>query len=103
MARIGGDEFAVLVSTDLAPRAVKRRMARLLADLARPIEWRGRGLALGASAGMALAHDPHCYDAEALFCEADAALYAAKHAGRGVAMLGSRARHAAFRSPSTMD
>jgi diguanylate cyclase (GGDEF)-like protein/PAS domain S-box-containing protein len=87
VARIGGDEFAVLTPANLSPRALQRRVARMLVDVRRPIEWRGHRLACGASAGLALAEDPCRYDAEALSALADAALYGAKRAGRGLAMM----------------
>jgi diguanylate cyclase (GGDEF)-like protein/PAS domain S-box-containing protein len=88
VARIGGDEFAALTGIHLAPPALNARVTRLLIDLARPIDWRGHRLVLGASAGIAIADDPYCYDAEALFSIADRALYAAKTAGRGVVVVG---------------
>ncbi|WP_084454923.1 GGDEF domain-containing protein [Novosphingobium rosa] len=94
VARIGGDEFAVLTDASLAPFALERRVAHVLTDLGRPILWRGHRLAVGASAGLALADDPYRYDAEALFAIADEALYAAKAAGRGVMMSGSASRPA---------
>ena len=99
VARIGGDEFAVLTDARLAPFTLKRRVARALADLGRPIQWRGHHLAFGASAGMAVAEDPQRYDAGALFAIADEALYAAKAAGRGVMITGSATRPA-FRQAS---
>jgi diguanylate cyclase (GGDEF)-like protein/PAS domain S-box-containing protein len=88
VARIGGDEFAVLInaapSTVAMPlAALKRRMTRVLAELSRPIPWSRRVLTVGASAGIALTADPHRYDADALFTMADEALYASKAAGRG--------------------
>ena len=82
VARIGGDEFAVLADTNRSPRALERRVARLLANLGRPIVWRGHRLLVGASAGIAPVDDPYRYDAEALFAVADGALYAAKATGR---------------------
>jgi diguanylate cyclase (GGDEF)-like protein/PAS domain S-box-containing protein len=92
VARIGGDEFAVLTCADLPPLALERRVAQVLVDLARPIEWRGHRLSFGASAGIAPVDAPHVYDAEELFSIADGALYAAKTAGRGTMMTGHVAR-----------
>ncbi len=89
LARIGGDEFAILTGADLSPLALECQVARLLANLARPIEWRDHRLVLGASAGIALATDPYCYDADDLFAIADKALYAAKEAGRSAIMVGN--------------
>ena len=88
VARIGGDEFALLAGIGLSRFALERRVAQLLADIARPLDWRGHLLTVGASAGMALAADPHRYDAEELFAVADKALYAAKAAGRGTVRTG---------------
>lgn len=92
VARIGGDEFAVLTDVHISPSRLKRRVARLLTDLGRPTIWRDHFLVSGASAGIAPAIDPHAYDAEALFSIADEALYAAKTAGRGVVITGQASR-----------
>ena len=83
IARIGGDEFAVL----MPPRKVgapplEAQVARTLTHLSAPIAWRGQILDLGVSAGIAEAEDAMQYDAEALFAAADAALYTAKRSGR---------------------
>jgi len=88
VARIGGDEFAVLTGADLSPAMLEARVARLLAELNRPILWRGHRFAIGASGGMVLAENPHCYDAQALFAIADEALYAAKASGKGTMIMG---------------
>lgn len=82
VARIGGDEFAVLVDTRFSLPVLERRVARLLADLRRPVTWRGHRLVVGASAGIAPVDDPYRYNAEALSTIADRALYAAKASGR---------------------
>ncbi|MDB5705100.1 MAG: diguanylate cyclase [Sphingomonas bacterium] len=82
VARIGGDEFAVLIAPGREAAASQDRVARELVRLSAPIVWRGALLKVSASAGIAEAGDPLAYNAEALFAAADAALYAAKHAGR---------------------
>ena len=82
IARIGGDEFAVLVRAETLGAALELRLAAALADLRMPIAWAGEILRVGASAGIAVAGDAYGYDAEAMFAVADAALYAAKTAGR---------------------
>lgn len=86
MARIGGDEFAIVTAPGASAAAVERQVVRLLLQLSRPIGWCGQRLVLGASAGIAPVADPARYDAEALFAAADAALYGAKAAGRGVVL-----------------
>lgn len=82
IARIGGDEFAVLTAADRAASSLERLAEAQLARLAEPIAWRGELLAVSASAGIAVADDPYTYDAEHLFVMADAALYGAKRTGR---------------------
>lgn len=87
IARIGGDEFAVLVNVDRSPRALELAVERQLAMLAMPVFWQGRLLEIGASAGVAITDNPLHYDAEALFVAADTALYAAKRAGRNTSRI----------------
>jgi diguanylate cyclase (GGDEF)-like protein/PAS domain S-box-containing protein len=81
IARIGGDEFAVLLR-DPADERLSQRVAACLSRLTHPVPWKGRLLRLSASAGVAAAHDPWTYDADRMFSAADAALYEAKRAGR---------------------
>ena len=50
--------------------------------LCRPFFWNGLRLLVGASIGAALIERPHHRRIAELFAEADAALYAAKTAGR---------------------
>jgi len=82
VARIGGDEFAVLTPPGRTDARLDLRIERKLARLSAPILWQNDLLRVSASAGIAEARDPYSFDAEALFAAADAALYAAKHAGR---------------------
>jgi diguanylate cyclase (GGDEF)-like protein len=82
VARIGGDEFAVLTMPGSPVAPIEQQVERKLAHLSAPILWHGALLKVSASAGIAETGDPLAYDAEALFAAADAALYAAKRAGR---------------------
>ncbi|WP_336491248.1 GGDEF domain-containing protein [Methylobacterium nigriterrae] len=85
VARIGGDEFAVLVGAPLGRAGLAARLARAVRALGRPVFWDGTRLETGASIGAALAGGParrRAATPSALFAEADAALYAAKAAGR---------------------
>jgi diguanylate cyclase (GGDEF)-like protein len=81
VARMGGDEFAVIALGVGAERAVALA-ERLLAELCRPVAYAGCMLPLGASMGVAAA-PAHASDAEALQRAADLALYAVKRGGRG--------------------
>lgn len=78
-ARIGGDEFAVLLGPLPDSGLPERLAARLVAALAEPVHHAGLALQLGASVGIA--RQAGCEPAE-LFARADGALYAAKAAGR---------------------
>jgi diguanylate cyclase (GGDEF)-like protein len=79
VARIGGDEFAVLLP---APHTVIRAgtiAARIITALSQPSTRLARTVRLGASVGIA---PVHACTPEELFRCADVALYAAKAAGR---------------------
>lgn len=81
VARYGGDEFAMIAAGK--NREEFAAMAeRLHKHLSRPVEVEGLVLPGSFSIGMAVADD-RALDAPALIAEADAALYAAKDAGRG--------------------
>lgn len=82
VARMGGDEF-VLVVHDVADHEALRTMAeRLLKEICRPFEVLGHAVPLTVSAGLAIApHDGA--DLNELLANADLAMYAAKEAGRG--------------------
>jgi diguanylate cyclase (GGDEF)-like protein/PAS domain S-box-containing protein len=88
IARIGGDEFAVLLH-DPAGEQLSQRVAVCVSRLAHPISWKGRLLRVSASAGMAVSRDRWTYNPDSMFSAADAALYDAKRAGR------NRLHHAA--------
>ncbi|MGQ0653442.1 MAG: diguanylate cyclase domain-containing protein [Betaproteobacteria bacterium] len=80
MARIGGDEFVVLLE-DLKDAADAQRIAdKILLESQRPLQLAGRTVGVRASIGLAAAHGDA--DEAAWLARADAALYRAKHAGR---------------------
>jgi diguanylate cyclase (GGDEF)-like protein len=76
LARIGGDEFAVLLTGEQADEAsaVGRRLRGLLEA---PLEVEGLGLRLGTNIGIALA-PKHAADATGLSRRADVAMHLAK-------------------------
>ena len=76
VARIGGDEFAVLTGDG---RAAEALAGRIVAALGRPIEGADHVSQLGASVGIAFRAGA---SPGTLFARADTALYAAKAAGR---------------------
>lgn len=77
VARIGGDEFAVVLN-DLPDRdAVEAVRARVAAHVLEPFTWQGRALALAASVGFALTDDPD-ESVDDLLKRADTDMYARK-------------------------
>ncbi len=85
-ARVGGDEFVVVlgdVESELAALAVARRIGkRLSAD----VDYEGHTYATTSSVGVAIVA-PHLAGADAILAAADSAMYEAKRAGRGRCVL----------------
>ncbi len=82
VARIGGDEFVILLSHADEPEAYAALAQKLMTALAEPMRIAGHAIQVGASVGIA------CFPEDgagvvALMKHADAAMYAAKSAGRG--------------------
>jgi diguanylate cyclase (GGDEF)-like protein/PAS domain S-box-containing protein len=82
VARIGGDEFAVLVEGYESHSLLERVAERLISAVSEPIEVEGTMVQVGVSIGI-VAADATTADADALLSRADAAMYEAKAAGRG--------------------
>ncbi|HVF74452.1 MAG TPA: GGDEF domain-containing protein [Acidimicrobiales bacterium] len=80
-ARIGGDEFAVLVEEIVGEAEARYVAERLLSAMAAPFTIRGTQVVVGASAGIALGEPGTTM--EDLLLRADGAMYEAKAAGRG--------------------
>ena len=87
-ARIGGDEFAVLLEDVESTEQAVQVAEELLASLAQGCTVEGHQLFVSASIGIATSDEaPTC---EALFAAADTAGYVAKQAGRGRVQVFSR-------------
>ena len=80
VARIGGDEFTVLVEDVADPREATVVAERVLDTLANPFPVAGRELHVSGSIGIALAAPDA--DPEALIRDADVAMYRAKADGK---------------------
>jgi diguanylate cyclase (GGDEF)-like protein len=78
VARIGGDEFAVLLTDDPVP---EKAAQRIIEALGHPVELEGRSISAAASIGIARTGD-HRVSASDLIKQADIALYRAKADGR---------------------
>ena len=91
VARIGGDEFIVLLCPADRERAIDVA-ERIIAACARPLDvGTAAQVPAGASIGIALAPSDRGVDTETLLREADVALYEAKRDGRGCWRLASEA------------
>jgi diguanylate cyclase (GGDEF)-like protein len=81
VARVGGDEFVVLLSAPDSLEAVEGVVRRIIKTVGQPIEVDGRSVQVGCSIGIAL-YPRHGTDQDSLLHHADAAMYLAKAAGR---------------------
>jgi diguanylate cyclase (GGDEF)-like protein len=77
VARLGGDEFALLITDVVESASAVDVVDDLNREISRPIEMDGLTLAVGASAGIALA-PAHGNDVALLLQRADIAMYLAK-------------------------
>ena len=89
VARMGGDEFLVLLHDVGEASAALRVAEKLLESLCQPIYWRGEALPMNCSIGLAVFPD-HAIDQEGLIRAADAAMYRAKAEGRGQIRVASK-------------
>jgi diguanylate cyclase (GGDEF)-like protein len=78
-ARVGGDEFLLLVPGIGAPDAAAQLAQQLIEALAKPYRIEGREVGISCSVGIAL-YPEKCHPGK-LIARADAAMYAAKRAG----------------------
>lgn len=87
-ARIGGDEFIVLLASVEGADEPGQVARRIIEEISKPIQRGESRLTLGASIGIALYPD-HAQDALSLKRAADVAMYAVKKSGKnGIAYAG---------------
>ncbi|MES2682480.1 MAG: diguanylate cyclase [Pseudomonadota bacterium] len=82
IARVGGDEFAVLLTQPRDADEAARVAQRMVQRVAALTKIDGQAIEIGASIGIAL-HPQHGVDCEQLLASADRAMYRAKGAGKG--------------------
>lgn len=83
VARTGGDEFVIILSGATDPAKVGEIAARLIARIERPVPFQDQICQISASVGVALTCAYDVPRVARLIEDADHALYAAKHRGRG--------------------
>jgi len=81
VARVGGDEFLLLITNAGTPENVAQRARKIVDSLAQPFELEDRQVSIGCSIGIAFYPDNGQH--AKLVARADAAMYAAKRAGGG--------------------
>jgi diguanylate cyclase (GGDEF)-like protein len=82
VARMGGDEFAIIQGSLTEPTEITALAARLIETIDAPFDLDGHHVVVGASIGIAVA-PTDAADADQLLKNADMALYRAKAEGRG--------------------
>lgn len=85
VARVGGDEF-VVVLPGLSDTALLGQIARrIIEHLTHPIDFEGNPCRISASIGLTVSTFYHSPQPDRMLSDADDALYASKRAGRGQA------------------
>jgi diguanylate cyclase (GGDEF)-like protein len=102
LARMGGDEFALIQSRLEQPGDAIALAERLIAALQEPFELEGYHVTSGSSIGIAVAPDDGT-DGDSLLRRADMALYAAKAEGRGRFRLFERHMDAELQARRTLE
>jgi diguanylate cyclase (GGDEF)-like protein len=93
VARIGGDEFAVITTAAHDEAALQTIANRLVTALCAPYSIGNQTIVIGASIGIAIVHE-HIGAAADIMRHADMALYRAKNEGRNRACIYDTAMHA---------
>lgn len=81
LARVGGDEFAMVLPRLSHRNDATRVAGRLVRSLAEPLRVDGKKVRVGVSVGLATWPD-NGRDVDTLYLQADKAMYAAKRAGK---------------------
>lgn len=102
VARIGGDEFIAITDHLPLPASAELLATRMRAAFERPIEVEGNALNVDLCIGVA-AFPRDAHDAVSLLANADAALYRAKHEGRGAIRLFTSAMDQQLRDRRAME
>ncbi|MEO0380081.1 MAG: GGDEF domain-containing protein [Pseudomonadota bacterium] len=83
VARVGGDEFVIILPHASSQDVLQNIGQRIIDDLSRPMTYQGEVCKISASIGLSF-YDPHAPKSVAeVMDDADVALYASKDGGRG--------------------
>jgi|APEBP8051073178_1049388.scaffolds.fasta_scaffold00440_17 diguanylate cyclase (GGDEF)-like protein len=87
LARIGGDEFMLLLPGAADPARLTDIAQRIIDRVSEPMIYEGEVCRIAASVGITMSGFYQTPEAAVLMQDSDLALYAAKHAGRGCARM----------------
>lgn len=82
-ARVGGDEFVLLLRGVTSFDTLERLGRRIIAEIEHPLDMGGRSCHVSASVGIVVSGSYKSPDEDRLLRDADAASYDSKRAGRG--------------------
>lgn len=83
IARVGGDEFVMIFENLVDRHRLESIANKLISRIRRPILYKHQVCRVSISIGTLVSPEDEPADAERILQQADLALYAAKHAGRG--------------------
>jgi len=83
VARVGGDEFMILLRGPVEPSMIEALARRLIGRIEEPMPIDGVTCQISVSIGVTIAPENRPIDAPALLAAADMALYDSKRAGKG--------------------
>jgi len=84
VSRAGGDEFVVIMPNYLDAQTLEGIALRLINEIEKPIPFNGQNCQISASIGTVIWDGIKPANPQSLIDDADIALYASKHAGRGM-------------------
>lgn len=87
VARVGGDEFVVILPELAEPARLRNIANRMIAKLQEPMLFEGQSCQISASIGMTISTFYPNPSADQMLSDADQALYACKRAGRGCSQM----------------
>lgn len=82
VARVGGDEFVLILRSTTGPARLQALSRRIIARLEHPIEFEGQTCRISGSVGVTISSNYPAPDPDRMLSDADLALYASKRRGR---------------------
>ncbi len=82
VARVGGDEFVLVINGTTNPEKLSRIAERIISKVEKPVAYKDTLCRISASIGISIYDGGGLNNVDQLMADADAALYASKHEGR---------------------